>query len=118
MSLSPGQILRIQPSGTEFLDAETGRQKAPRHANAFRDQNPGSERPEIRAEPPCLAPCRKPAVYEDWMVEVVGLKLVTHHPVIKPVSHPAPGTEIYNRRHWSPPRSGDAVVARRSRAIP
>ena len=28
------------------------------------------------------------------MVEVVGHKLVTHHPVIEPVSGPAPGTEI------------------------
>jgi hypothetical protein len=26
--------------------------------------------------------------YRVWMVEVVGLKLVTHHPVIKPVSAP------------------------------
>jgi hypothetical protein len=28
------------------------------------------------------------------VVEIVGLKLVTHHPVIEPVSDPAPGTEI------------------------
>ena len=28
------------------------------------------------------------------MVDVVGLKLVTHHPIIEPVSAPAPGTEI------------------------
>jgi hypothetical protein len=33
-------------------------------------------------------------VCEGWMVEVVGLKLVTHHPVIEPLSAPAPGTEI------------------------
>ena len=26
------------------------------------------------------------AVWEDWMVEVVGLKLGTHHAVIEPVS--------------------------------
>ena len=32
------------------------------------------------------ASCRKPAVYEDWMVETVGLELGTHHPVIEPVS--------------------------------
>jgi hypothetical protein len=30
------------------------------------------------------------------MVEIVGLKLETHHPVIEPVSAPAPGTEISN----------------------
>ena len=28
------------------------------------------------------------------MVEVIGLKLVTHHPVIEPVSATEPGTEI------------------------
>ena len=27
-------------------------------------------------------------------METVGLKLVTHHPVIEPVSAPEPGTEI------------------------
>jgi hypothetical protein len=31
-----------------------------------------------------------------WVVEIVGLKLVTHHPVIEEVSDPAPGTEICN----------------------
>jgi hypothetical protein len=36
----------------------------------------------------------KRAVYKGWMVKVVGLKLVTHQPVIEPVSAPAPGTEI------------------------
>jgi uncharacterized protein GlcG (DUF336 family) len=42
--------------GTEFLDAETGRQKSPlRCANAYRDQIPGSEWPEIPAETPYLA---------------------------------------------------------------
>jgi hypothetical protein len=35
-------------------------------------------------------------VSEDWVVEKVRLKLVTHHPVIEPVSGPAPGTEICN----------------------
>ena len=29
---------------------------------------------------------RKPTVYEDWVVETVGLKLGTHHPVVEPVS--------------------------------
>jgi hypothetical protein len=32
------------------------------------------------------------------MVEMVGQKLMTHHPVIELVSHPAPGTEILLRR--------------------
>jgi hypothetical protein len=29
-----------------------------------------------------------------WVVEVVGHKLATHHPVIEPVSTAEPGTEI------------------------
>jgi hypothetical protein len=38
------------------LDAETKRQKSLfKRANATRDQNPGTEWPEIRAETPCLA---------------------------------------------------------------
>jgi hypothetical protein len=47
--------LRAQPQspGTEFLDAETKRQKSSfNRANACRDQNPENERPEIRAETP------------------------------------------------------------------
>jgi hypothetical protein len=34
------------------------------------------------------------AVREDWMVEAVGHKLATHHPVLEPVSAAEPGTEI------------------------
>src|SRR5258705_5816461 len=63
--------LRAQPRppGTEFLDAETGRQKSSlRLSNAHRDKNLRIERPEIPAETPCLASCRKPADYEDWGV--------------------------------------------------
>ena len=30
------------------------------------------------------------------MVEIVGHKLMTHHPVIEPVSITEPGTEIYD----------------------
>jgi len=41
------------------------------------------------------------------MVEVVGHKLVTHHPVIEPVSAAEPGTEIC-----------DAETARKSRLPP
>src|SRR6266849_3574599 len=45
--------------GTEFLDAETKRQKSPlKCANAYRDQNPGSEWPENPVETPYLAPYR------------------------------------------------------------
>jgi hypothetical protein len=79
--------LKPRLPGTEFLDAETGRQKSPlKCANAYRDQNPGSEWPEIPAETSYLASYRKRAVCKDWMVEAVGHKLVTHQPVIEPVS--------------------------------
>jgi hypothetical protein len=55
--------LKARPPGTEFLDAETGRQKSPlKCANARRDQNPGSELPEIPAETPNLASYQKCAV--------------------------------------------------------
>src|ERR1700730_12563291 len=63
--------LRAQPRprGTEFLDAETGRQKPPpKCANAHRDQNPGIESPEMPAETPYLTSCWKRAVCGDWMV--------------------------------------------------
>src|SRR5260221_13931829 len=76
-----------RPPGTEILDAETKRQKSSfKRANARRDQNPGTEWPEIPAETRCSASYRKRAVCGDWMVEVVGHKLKTHHPVIEPVS--------------------------------
>jgi hypothetical protein len=61
--------LKIRSPGTEFLDAETGRQKSqPKSVNVGRDQNPGRERPEIRAERPYLESSRKWAVCGDWMV--------------------------------------------------
>jgi len=45
--------VQARPPGTEFLDAETGRQKSPlKCVNAYRDQNPGIERPEIPVETP------------------------------------------------------------------
>jgi hypothetical protein len=57
------------PPGTEFLDAETGRQNWCTNATtARRDQNPRNERPEIPAETPYLASCRNRAVCEDWVV--------------------------------------------------
>jgi hypothetical protein len=37
-------------------------------ANTYRDQNPGSEWPEIPAETPYLASYRKHTVCKDWMV--------------------------------------------------
>src|SRR5450631_2557742 len=82
--------LKARLSGTEFLDAETGRQKSSRKsANACRDQSPGSKWPEIPAEEPYLASTRERVACGDWMVEAVGHKLATHHPVIEPVSPPS-----------------------------
>jgi hypothetical protein len=71
MPAAPAMAARAQnlPPGTEFLDAETGRQKSPlKRANAHRDQNPRGEWPEIPAETPYLASYQKSAVCEDWMV--------------------------------------------------
>ena len=62
--------------------------------NARRAQSPESKWPEIPAKTPYLASYRKLAVCEDWMVEIVGHKLMTQHPVIEPVSVPTAGTEI------------------------
>jgi hypothetical protein len=62
--------------------------------NARRDQNPRIEWPEIPAETPYLASYRERAVCKGWVVELVGLKLVTHQPVIEPVSSVEPGTEF------------------------
>jgi hypothetical protein len=54
---------QARPLGTEFLDAETGRQKSPlKCVNARRDKNPRSEWPEIPAETPYLAFYRKRAI--------------------------------------------------------
>jgi hypothetical protein len=73
--------------GTEFLDAETERQKSPsKRANACRDPSPEIQWPKIPVETTYLASYRKRAACEDWMVEVIGLELETHHPVIEPVS--------------------------------
>src|SRR5260370_41075460 len=54
---------RARPSGTEFLDAETGPQiSPPKWVSAHRDKNPGNEWSEIPAETPYLALCRKPGL--------------------------------------------------------
>ena len=85
--LASQYVLEFKPRGTEFLDAETKRQKWPfKRDNARRDQKPGIEWPEIPAETPYLASYWKRTVCKDWMVEVIGLELETHHPVIEPVS--------------------------------
>jgi hypothetical protein len=60
---------RARPPGTEFLDAETGRQKSPpKWVSAHRDKNPGNEWSEIPAETPYLASSQNRAVCGDWMV--------------------------------------------------
>ena len=75
--------LKARLPGTEFWDAETGRQKSSRKSvNPCRDQSPRSKRPEIPAETPYLASCRKRAVCGDWMVDCA----VTREPVS--ASHP------------------------------
>src|SRR5258705_4017750 len=94
-----GLRAQTRPPGTEFLDAETGCQKSPlRRANAHRDKDLRNEWPEIPAETPYLASYRKRAVCGDWMVEVVGHKLKTHHPVIEPVSDIRVGNGIFRCR--------------------
>jgi len=61
--------LKARLPGTEFWDAETGRQKSSRKSvNPCRDQSPGSKRPEIPAEAPYLASTREAVVCGDWMV--------------------------------------------------
>ena len=66
---------QARPPGTEFLDAETGRQKPPlKRTNTHRDQNPGIEWPEIRAETPYLASYRKRVVCKGWVVVAPGLE--------------------------------------------
>ena len=77
------------PPGTEFLDAETARQKSlPKCAHVHRDQNPGIDWPKIPAETRYLASYRKRAVCGDWMVETIWTKLLAPHAVIEPVSEP------------------------------
>ena len=67
------------PPGTEFLDAETKRQKSSfKRANARRDENPRIEWPEISAKTPYFASYRKRAVCKDWVVvEVVSCEPVS-----------------------------------------
>jgi hypothetical protein len=77
----------LRTPGTEFLDAETGRQKwSFKRSNARRDQKPSIEWPEIPAETPYLASSQKRSVCKDWVVETEGTELPTPHPVIELVS--------------------------------
>jgi hypothetical protein len=54
--------------------------------NTTTSMGPKNERPEIPPETTYLASSRNRAVCGDWVVETVGLELVTHHPVIEPFS--------------------------------
>ena len=81
--------LRAQPQlpGTEFLDAETKRQKSSfKRANARKDENLRVEWPEIPAGTPYLAPYRKRAVCKGC-VETVDIELAAHHAVIETSLH-------------------------------
>jgi hypothetical protein len=99
-STALGLRAQSRPPGTEFLDAETGRQKwSFKRANARRDQNPRIEWPEIPAEPPHLASSQKRSVCKDWVVELAGLKLGST-------------TQSSNR---SPPCAGNGNFLRRNR---
>jgi hypothetical protein len=53
--------------------------------------------PKIPPETPYLASFRKCAVCGDWMVEVVGLELETHQPVIERVSTKAGNGSLWCR---------------------
>ena len=67
--------LKARLLGTEFLDAETGRQKSSRKSpNACRDQSPGNKWPEIPAEAPYLASARERVARGDWVVGAPGLE--------------------------------------------
>src|SRR5258708_10108138 len=68
-SSAVGFRARARPPGTEFLDAETGRQKSPpKWVSAHRDKITGNKGSEIPAETRYLASGRKRSVCEDWMV--------------------------------------------------
>ena len=70
-NLSP----KARSPGTEFLDAETGRQKSRlKFVNAHRDQSPENRWPEIPAKTPYPASYRELAVCEDLMVGAPGLE--------------------------------------------
>src|ERR1700737_3962790 len=57
---------------------------------------------KIPAETAHLQSTTVSAVREDWMVEVVGHKLKTHHPVIEPVSDIRVGNGIFRSETEGP----------------
>ena len=60
VAIAVGLRAQSRLPGTEFLDAETKRQKSLlKCANAYRDQNPGTDWPEIPAETPYLVVCEQ-----------------------------------------------------------
>src|SRR5258707_10846054 len=60
---------RARPPGTEFLDAETGRQKSPlKRATVCRDQSSGIGWPKVPVETHRSASYRKYTVCKGWMV--------------------------------------------------
>src|SRR5258708_24903308 len=89
-SSAVGFRARARPRVTEFLDAETGRQKSPpKWVSGHRDKITGNKGSEIPAETRYLASGRKRSVCEDWMVVCAV--------VCEPVSAAIP--------HWKPRQS-------------
>jgi hypothetical protein len=89
-ALNPGR------PGTEFFDAETGRQKSPPSAQTppeTKIQEVGG--PEILAETLYLTSRRKRAVCKDCVVETIWTKLPTPHAEIEPVSETRAGNGIF-----------------------
>src|SRR4029077_14925496 len=88
---------RTRPPGTEFLDAETGPQiSSPKCVSAHRDKNPemsGRKSPQKR-------PIWRRA--GNARFARTGLKLVTHHPVIEPVSEIRVRNGIFRCRERKP----------------
>jgi hypothetical protein len=87
---APGSV-----AGNGIFGLKTERQNPlPKVANAGRDKNPELGWQKSPAETAYLTSSRKFAVCEGWVVETVGLKLVTTQSSNR--SPPAPGTEISN----------------------
>src|ERR1035437_2760286 len=88
-STALGLRAQSRPPGTEFLDAETRRQKwSFKRANARRDQKPRIEWPEIPAKTPYLGSSQECSVCKGWVVGAPG----TWDPMIKSY------LDYYNRR--------------------
>jgi hypothetical protein len=81
------EFAREPGRGERNLEARRQDAKSP-HLNPppNADRSPGIGRPKVPAETPYLASCRKFRVCKSWVVETVGLKLGTYHPVTEPVS--------------------------------